>query len=268
MVAQQPFPEVVFKDRQLAPQVLTIALLHGPLLLALLPLTPPGATTEVVPLSPVRAQLVSLDGQPVPSGGKKGRPLLEHAEQPLAQGRAAFPLTFTQGSRHAPVALTFAADLEWRAEGQTYRRLISSQPSQPLVVITNEAQWESSAFDLFLLDCFPAQRPLPWLAFCNALQRHFLRATRQDPARPERYLSKKDFDFFRTRFCPDPLVTVEQFGALWSFLGKVLQEVRYKRPLFRLFATGILYGCLGKEDVQLALTGHPVGTALLRWSER
>jgi len=135
-------------------------------------------------------------------------------------------------------------------------------------VITNEGQWESSALQLFLLDIFTPNRPrLPWLAFANALQRHFLRATRQDPAQPERYLSKRDLEYFRTRYFPGPDVGTEELSRFWSWFGKVLQEIRYKRPLFRLYAAGLIYGTMGKDEVQHTLQGHPTGAALLRWSE-
>jgi hypothetical protein len=104
--------------------------------------------------------------------------------------------------------------------------------------------------------------------FCNALQRRFIRATRQVPAKPERYLSKKDFEYLHTRyFANGNRVDQPQFEGFWGWFGKILQEIRYKKHALKLYTVGVIYGCLSRDDVHAALNGQTPGTSLIRWSE-
>ncbi len=51
-----------------------------------------------------------------------------------------------------------------------------------------------------LAHSFALQAEIPWIGFANTLQRHFIRATRQDPVRPTRCLSAQDMAYLHEKF--------------------------------------------------------------------
>jgi hypothetical protein len=107
---------------------------------------------------------------------------------------------------------------------------VESEMSRHFVVITNEIQWQGSAGSLLKRDAFDGQVPaahptspchagdgtkrsrhqpltvclvqleIMWPQFANALQRHVLKATKQDPVRPARCMSGYDLKYMRAKF--------------------------------------------------------------------
>lgn len=48
---------------------------------------------------------------------------------------------------------------------------------------------------------FANRSEIPWPAFANAMQLHYIRATKQDPKKPARPLSNKDIEYLHlTKF--------------------------------------------------------------------
>lgn len=75
-------------------------------------------------------------------------------------------------------------------------------------------------------DSFGNAAEIPWPMFANKLQRHFLRATRQDPIKPTRYLSRHELTY------PRPKLTKIKINP-WHFTDiftKISLEVK---PWFR-----------------------------------
>ncbi len=125
---------------------------------------------------------------------------------------------------------------------------VESGASNHFVVITNEIQWQGSAGTLLKRDTFEGQVQLiqrndvleiiviiflnneicvvqlevTWPSFANALQRHTLKATKQDPARPIRPLSPYDLKYIKgTFFGTVPLISliISRFIFIKAFLA-------------------------------------------------
>lgn len=139
----------------------------------------------------------------------------------------------------------------------------------PFVVITNECQWEESEGLLLKKVVFGDRQEIEWPFLANIVQRHFLRATRQDLIRPTRSLSPSDFDFILNKiFGGHPMISQKSFDNFWNWFGKVVQKLRYQRHICGLWQSGLIHGFLSREQIYQALIGQPVGTFLIRFSER
>lgn len=133
--------------------------------------------------------------------------------------RAKFHLKFLQGSRKNVANLKFTMNVLIGSHQLT----LESNLSHPFIVITNECQYEESealliksyAFgirverfrfffstkspDLFLIE-IPKKNEITWASFANLLQRHFLKATRQDSSKPQRSLSRYEINYINQKF--------------------------------------------------------------------
>jgi len=148
------------------------------------------------------------------------------------------------------------------------RSTVESPPSLPFVVITNEIQWEEVEELLLRKDCFMDNSEIPWYQLCNTLQRHFLRSTRQDPTRPDRYLSRLDFQYFHSKFFDSKdVINMEYFQRFWDWFGKSLQVMRYQRHIKEMWQEGLIYGYMSKEGVQDSLINQEPGVFIIRFSE-
>jgi hypothetical protein len=146
---------------------------------------------------------------------------------------------------------------------------IESDLSNPFIVITNECQWEESEGILLKKDAFGEQAEVSWPQFANVLQRHFLRATRQDLIRPTRQLSNFDFEYLNQTFFEGlQMIGQKSYDAFWEWFGKAVQKLRYQRHICPLWQTGLISGFLTREGVKAALINEEVGTFLIRLSER
>eukprot|EP01112_Ceratiomyxa_fruticulosa_P021758 TRINITY_DN7779_c0_g1_i1.p1 TRINITY_DN7779_c0_g1~~TRINITY_DN7779_c0_g1_i1.p1 ORF type:complete len:658 (-),score=121.45 TRINITY_DN7779_c0_g1_i1:165-2138(-) len=255
VIKKQPFPVVISKGKQLSEEQLTVNLLTG-------------AQPNFQLVSAVRATLICDTHNP--SNSKTGAPVnpLEMDSQPasLQHKITAFPLKFLQGTRKASVNIKFGVSVRGPSGQQT---TIESNTSNPFVVITNECQWEGSAGTLLKKDAFGGSLEIPWPQFVNSLQRHFLLATKQDPVRPKRPLSVYDFQYINTQFFGSrSIIHQKDYDAFWNWFGKSMQTLRYQRHICTLWQCGIIYGYMGRDDVNAALNNQEPGTFIIRFSER
>jgi len=146
---------------------------------------------------------------------------------------------------------------------------VESPPSHPFIVITNECQYEESDGTLLKRDSFGNSNEIQWFCFANKLQRHFLRATRQDPIKPTRFLSRHELVYIHQNFF-NALPTVSQaaFDSFWAWFGKGLQKLRYQRHVCSMWQSGLIYGFISRFQVDEALKNEEPGTFLIRFSER
>jgi len=196
---------------------------------------------------------------------------LKYVEQnlDLITKEASFPLKFLQGTRKLPVTLKFTAQVQLVTQsGKIIQSSLESAPSNPFIVITNESQWEGSEELLLKKDSFQGNAEIPWIQFCNTLQRHFFRATRQDSDKPFRILTPFDLNYIHQRFFASR-ATIDQngFDEFWRWFGKTLQAMRYQRYMSKLWQNGLTYGFMNRTDVENSLKSHTVGTFIIRFSE-
>eukprot|EP01132_Coremiostelium_polycephalum_P005010 gene5010-6239_t len=248
----QPFPVVISKGKQLGENQLVVQILTG-------------ARSNFHINGPVKATLI-CDSHPT-SKNNPSTPL-EMDSQPIypATLTAHFPLKFLAGTRKCSVNLKFGVNIRDMDNGTT---AVESDASNPFVVITNECQWEGSAGVLLKKDAFDGQLEITWPQFVNTLQRHFLIATKQDPVRPKRPLSAFDFKYIQTHFFGNRTIIHQQdFDKFWSWFGKSMQTLRYQRHISTLWQEGIIYGYMGRQEVNDALHNQDPGTFIIRFSER
>ncbi|EGG18419.1 signal transducer and activator of transcription family protein [Cavenderia fasciculata] len=248
----QPFPVVITKGKQLGENQLVVQILTG-------------ARSNFHINGPVKATLL-CDSHPT----NKNNPqqVLEMDTQPIypASLTAHFPLKFLAGTRKSSVNLKFGVNIR---DMDSVTTAVESDFSNPFVVITNECQWEGSAGVLLKKDAFDGQLEISWPQFINTLQRHFLIATKQDPVRPKRPLSQFDFKYIQTHFFGNRSIIHQQdFDRFWVWFGKSMQTLRYQRHISTLWQEGIIYGYMGRQEVQDALTNQDPGTFIIRFSER
>lgn len=124
--------------------------------------------------------------------------------------------------------------------GQSAPVTVESNSSSPLVVITNECQWEGSAGTLLKKEAFAhGQLEITWPKFANTMQHHFLRATRQELTRPKRILSPFDMQYIHYKFFDGRnMVNHTEFDAFWDWFGKSMQKLRYQRHIGSLWQNG------------------------------
>jgi len=147
--------------------------------------------------------------------------------------------------------------------------LVESKPSKPLIVKTNEKQWEKAEGTLLLESAFGEQREVTWEHFANFFYRSYLVATRQLPDSVERPLSPFDFHYiFQQKFNASRTVTVDQVEAFWGWIGPMLHKIRYTRHIGTMFVHGYICGFLSSTEVSEVLNNQEVGTFVVRFSER
>jgi len=136
-------------------------------------------------------------------------------------------------------------------------------------VITNETQYEESDGILLKKHGFGGLAEITWPAFANKLQRHFLRAARQDPMKPTRFLTSHELDYFHQKFFGGaPMISQTHFDTFWQWFGKGLQKLRYQRHVCSMWQSGLIFGFISREAVEEALRKQEVGSFIIRFSER
>jgi len=253
VILKQPFPLVIRKSKQFTEDQLTVQLLTGGF-------NDLGMKEGGLPH--VTATLLLENG---PAGNVC---FLESNTQPLdTNGVARFPLLFPVGTRKSVVHLKFGMPLS-NGNGAP---AVESEMSEPLVIITNECQWEGSLGTLIKKDAFGGKLEISWPLFANTLQHYFLVATKQDMHNPKRPLSQFDFNYLQGKYFGNRnTITQSAFDLFWSWFGKIVHVVRYQRHICSLWQAGIIYGFLDRESVTNVLRNskQPVGTFIIRFSER
>lgn len=173
--------------------------------------------------------------------------------------------------------------------------------SLPMESTIHTNQWLHAAADLLQLDVFASGAPaVQWAHFANALQRHFVKATRQRVDDPPRSLCIGDCEYLRLRFCPGgDAVTIAALteegpttgdddtpppgtsgktlassaqptasNTLWGWLGHVVREIRFKKDVNALWLNGCIAPFfVGRAEAEQLLTGAQPGTFIVRFSE-
>jgi hypothetical protein len=183
VITKQPFPLVISKAKQLSEDQCQVQLVTA-------------SNVSIQSVSQVKAAMLTDAAYPKGNNQK----MLEADSQSLDSSRVAkFPLKFLSGTKKAPAQVRFGMQIQ--ISGQPSPITIESNSSAPLVVITNECQWEGSAGTLLKREAYAhGQLEIPWPKFANALQHHFIRATRQDLGRPKRILSAYDMQYIHQKF--------------------------------------------------------------------
>jgi len=198
--------------------------------------------------------------------GQTVKKQIEYETQPMdaIKGIAKFPIKFLAGTRKSCVTLRFVMQVK---VGSVISRSIESNSSQPFIVITNDCQWEGSEGTLLKNDAFSEQIEIQWPHFVNILQRHFLRATRQLPLQPARALSMYDFEFLNKQFFGDKqILSHKHYDSFWTWFGKSLQTLRYKRHIATLWQNGLITMFISRDRVQGALKDQGTGCFMILFS--
>lgn len=193
VIVKQPFPFILNKNKQISENDLQVQLLTG-------------SNVQIQAVTKVRCVLIS---DATKQGGREGKPLEGDVRDLDPQTRIAkFPLKFLSGTKRASANVKFGMQIQLNGGGTI---TVESNLSAPFVIITNECQWESCAGILLKQETYGAspgsKHEISWAQFSNALQHHFLRATRQDLNRPKRCLSLYDLHYFHTKFLSKKLIS-------------------------------------------------------------
>jgi len=254
VISHQPFPEIILKGKQLGEEVLHVKLIRS-------------AGVEIQSLSPVHAELITDHPQKKKTNATPPISFVDQSINPET-GIAKFPLKFNKGSNGALVSIKFSARIHF--VGQPLPVTIESPCSRQFIVIPNDSHWQISAEIILRKDSFLGNLEIPWSVCANTIQRHFLRATKQNPAMPERYLSKHDFQYFHNRFfsSSDP-VSQNSFNKFWNYFGENLSLLRFSKHILKLWQTGLIYGFMDRTDINNALLSfaNQTGAFIIRFSE-
>jgi len=139
--------------------------------------------------------------------------------------------------------------------------------------MTNTKQWAEAQGILLKKEMFNDSQEIPAQLFCNLVQNLYIQASRQDPTKSMRPLGPDDFNFIfenkiKKPFCIKEQVVESEFDQFWSWFGPVLQKIRYQKFLLTMWTAGLFWGFISKTNSARVLGPYPVGTFLLRFSER
>jgi len=255
VIVEQPFPMVVTKGKQLDEDGVVVMLLGG-------------ANVDFTHFSKVKVAMVQETPQAKASATGKA---IENDSQPIDAYRrlSRWHLKFLNGTRKNAVGVRFGIQVNVGSGINTQSVTVESENSLPFIVITNECQWEESEGALIRKELFSEQNEVPWFAFANTLQRHFIRATRQDPQRPSRCLSTMDLDYFHDKFFGRSMsVTAKAFEQFWAWFGKCIQKLRYQRHIGPAWSSGLIHGFVSRQAVDIILRDEEPGAFVVRFSER
>eukprot|EP01133_Synstelium_polycarpum_P010914 gene10914-12719_t len=253
VVIEQPFPMVITKCKPLEDDPVVVQLLSG-------------TRTELQLIGKVRATMIVENQQNSKTAASPKTIETEVVSMDETQRLAKYHLKFLNGTRKNPVTLKFGMQVQIVGGSPVN---IESPPTSPFIVITNECQYEESDGTLLKKDSFGNNPEIAWASYANKLQRHFLRATRQDAIKPTRYLSRHELIYLHQQFFGGrPSITQTLFDAFWNWFGKGLQKLRYQRHVCSMWQSGLIYGFISRQSVEEALRNEEIGTFLIRFSER
>lgn len=231
VISRQPFPNVPQKKQVLQEGELVVQLLTG-------------ATIRVLGCSPIKGVLITENATTKGGQAPVDRVMIDHNVQAFDnsnnQFKAQFPLLFLEGTRKNAATMKFYVDVQINQMGQeTTGTLETVCASSPFVVMTNQKQWEACERTLLLRDAFEGKSEISWFKFANALQRQFIRATKQDPQRPARCLSSFDFSYLHEKFIGMVNFLFYFVHNLITFLFKVKDKL-FKAKILVVFGIGMV----------------------------
>jgi len=268
IITKQPFPISVKQKKELEESV-QVQIFTG---------AASGSNIRVT--QPVIASVI---GESVPSSrAKKNKQLSVANNQQRMNDKfcATFTgLKFPEGTRKKVIRVKFSGTVQVTLpNGNIQDILLDSAPTAPIIVKTNENQWDEAEGILLNKLVFGDSEQVSWCRFCNILQHRYLQATKQDPQNPERPLYLPDFNYmFQCRFggedCTsvpvrETLITTKQYTRFWEWFGKGLHKIRYQRHLCDLWKRGLIFGFIARVEAEEALRCTKPGDFLIRFSER
>ena len=272
VITSQPFPLVLSKGK-LVDTSLDVALLTG--------------TTQELKQTQHFMPVITSDP---PAKSVAQNIVMVAKEEATNSTTTQLKLKMMNGSRMMPVLLKMSITVAYSGGSA----MLESQCSRPFIVITNENQYEESNGGLLKYLAFGAKSDTPWTKFANELQRHFVQATKQDGSAPPqpypsaapvsaavaaaaltpenlpiRALSVHDMEYIHNRFFAGrPVISVSQFDQFWAWFGKILQRMRSTRQVCGMWRDGLLWGFAQRNEIEQALLSQPVGSFVVRFSER
>ena len=182
---------------------------------------------------------------------------------------AEFRLKFANGTRKQPVQFQFRVLVTTARPGGGLDKFeVASAVTPPSISVTNEVQWEEAEGMLLERVAFQHGEQCQWPSMCNYLQRHLIHATRQNVCQLARIFSLAELSYFQRTFFRSNTVSLAQFQEFWKWYGKAAHKIRYSKHVLALFLQGLLCGFIAKSEMELALSGRPPGTFMIRFSER
>jgi len=178
-VVEQPFP-LIYNYKKSMEEPIEVQLLSG-------------ANVQIQSVSEVKAAINIESPQRKVITQKQ----IENESSKLGEGhKARFSIKFLTGTQKSCATLKFGIQI--KVSNQTLS--LESNPSSPFIVITNECQYEESDRLLLQAATFRNAEQTYWALFANHLQRHFLKATRQDLLKPNRYLTHYELQYLKEKF--------------------------------------------------------------------
>jgi hypothetical protein len=255
VITKQPFPCTVKQSKSVDDPV-EVHLLTG-------------SKVELQNMGPVKAELINEDYNPI-SKKKNAAPAIQNSSEQMDEnGVAVFKrLIFPHGSRVKSVNMRFGQEVT--INGVLVR--LQSDATKPFIVMTNHGQRSTTEGKLLKKHTFFGRTEIPWAAFANAMQLHYIRATKQDPMKPARPLSLKDIEYLHlTKFAGKTTVNQEDYDSFWAWFGTILYKIRnHQKHILPMWIKGLIYGFLSREDADRLLqtpTAEP-GSFLIRFSDR
>jgi len=188
-------------------------------------------------------------------------------------------LKIVNGSRMIPVVLKVSLPVTCPSGAV----MLETLKSPPFVVITNESQYEDGNAALLRYLAFGNGSVTDWPHFANAVQEHFMRATKQaelitedpesmtlktDGSVPLRAISVHELEYLHERFFNNEKeVNTTQFVEFWKWFGKVIIKMRSTKQVANMWRKGLLWVFSTRKEIEQALMPYPPGTFVTRFSE-
>eukprot|EP01090_Pellita_catalonica_P023571 TRINITY_DN9793_c0_g1_i1.p1 TRINITY_DN9793_c0_g1~~TRINITY_DN9793_c0_g1_i1.p1 ORF type:complete len:684 (+),score=123.87 TRINITY_DN9793_c0_g1_i1:38-2053(+) len=254
VITKQPFPCTVKQSK----------CLDDPVELTLLT----ASKVDITAPGKVRAEMINEDYNIVGTKKKNSQAPVENNTETLPDsGIASFKkLKFPYGSRVKTVNLKFAAEVHLNSLPMR----LTSNASKPFIVMTNHGQRAITEGKLLKTSTFLKRTEIPWALFANTLQLHYLRATKQDPGKPQRPLTPSDLQYLhKSKFDSRPMITKDDYDDFWKWFGKILYKIRnHQKHVLPLWTNGFIYGFLSRDDSDKILRTAKTHSFLIRFSDR
>ncbi len=163
---------------------------------------------------------------------------------------------------------------------------VSTCNALPIVVCTNENQWEQAEGRLLRRQVFGDSDSnsvrAPWPLLANYLGEFFMRATRQDlldsallspetlasmPV-PQRCLSERDLAYLqRVKFRGNEHVSAGEYAAFFDWYGPPCHQLRHNATVRGLYLQGLIFGLADQRDCHELLDGRDPGYFLFYFNE-
>lgn len=237
-----------------------------------------------------------------PGRGKPPALSVEHTEPEWSEDgcRVRFQIGFSEGTQVMPSAVTVAVAgaVSWPRGKQPEQRqgggeeggeathvssvTVAACNALPMVVCTNENQWELAESRLVRRQAFENSARAPWPLLANWLREFFMRATRQDllesalstlaelAALPPllRGLSERELArMHAVWFEGAPVVLETQFAAFFEWFGPACHHLRHTSMTRLLFVRGLIFGFVDRPECERLLAGKPDGYFLFYFHE-